>query len=364
MGTVPEYNLSAILSLMKKGLLRMACILIFSAFGSISIIVVLTILTKALTALPSLEELSPVSEMIIQPQNTLEEILFASLFGSNQNIRHIESEDAIVYEFDLQTDPKLGGAHVLRTWAGFPFTISITNTLSLLRETGMNLPNDTAAITESLLRTFILKTFGNVSVEDTITPLLQGVITLHVSNSGSLIEGEGATQELIDALHTAVFNKLPKEKITSRVLDRRFNSKDIRYDENLIEQRMSTFGGWDIQETRHIETGEGLYAARQGDKFLLTKNQYLLLEHIEGKHTDALSLPTVPGLTQARIVMGGRVNASNIVEILKESTFASLLTDADMDRYLQKFTGTVIWSLTERGKTGTLTIKGESRKPK
>ena len=105
------------------------------------------------------------------------------------------------------------------------------------------LPSDDALVLEGLLRKSIDRFGDGVSFEGDILPLLENAGSLQIVevDDGRELLLEGSTQKstelnaIVDRLHKSFTSTLPSVRVTTRRLDRRFASTDLRHDTSLIQ---------------------------------------------------------------------------------------------------------------------------------
>jgi len=143
---------------------------------------------------------------------------------------------------------------------------------------------------------------------------------------------------------------LPATRTVQRKLDDRFTAEDIRIDQSIITQEEHEHGHWQIRRTSH-EDGRTFVTASLGGTFVLANDMQALEQILE---RDArIVTPTGPSLIATVRLADGYAEEGALREL-----FPALLDeDVPFLPLLPEFTGTLLWSLEQRGPVTTLTVE-------
>jgi len=198
-----------------------------------------------------------------------------------------------------------------------------------------------------------------ISMEFDLAPLLQNAAFLALSRSASdarlrfLLMGEERPAILlrtVDRFHASVKAGLSSHVIRRRDLPEGYVSTTIEDDPTLAEEREERREGWSVRVTRRTDTGEGLWSAVSGDRFLFTNDERWLMQILRAP-APSLPLPAARGIT----VAGGSLRRSflqdalrGILEPVLPATFLEML-GIEGDR--------LVWTVGQDGDVTTVTVE-------
>ena len=123
-----------------------------------------------------------------------------------------------------------------------------------------------------------------VSARYDVLPLLEkDVIVQYVMQDGKqvpLLIASNTKKELIDRMHKAVFEQLPKGTIVERQLDN-FTARYLQGSTDDVATQASTINGYAVTITANPQTGEGLCTARRSGHTIISTNQNVCLQYVK-----------------------------------------------------------------------------------
>ena len=187
-------------------------------------------------------------------------------------------------------------------------------------------------VLESVLRSFTSKFGTSVSFTYDILELTKEPGALQLTQTGGSIvtvlsgaHAKGSTlNRIIDTLHQSFEATLPTTRVTSRILDQRFSTTDLRHDESIIQKSTEQIQDWWITGTRHIDQPNGLFTATRNNQFIISTNKAILLAALQTNDT-LITEPRLGTRTSEGFVDTAKLAAS-IKEILpKEAAILDTL---------------------------------------
>lgn len=177
------------------------------------------------------------------------------------------------------------------------FALSFANAADALDVWKKRLTANDAIILESLLRSTIKSLGADVSFTYDVVPLLSEPGVLQISASGSsttrMLSGTHAhtkkLSDILERMHTSYAATLNATEVTSRVLDARFSTTDLRYNDDMVQKVVEDHDGWFVESTKKTDAEDGLFTAIQGNAFIITDTKAALLDAI--RSSDPLPIP-------------------------------------------------------------------------
>jgi len=339
---------------MRYGILRTMGILLLSGLGSIFVIAVLFGLLRIVTIVRTSPppNANAISELPA-PTSQLHELLSALVrYDRTHVIIRSGSGMTIRKLYGNERDVTINARDRIRTFEETIALVSVSHLNTFWKGAQVTLTPETRTIVESLLRTFVYGTFGeNIGLESHLLPLIGGRMILHTTKSGAILMGEGALEKELTALHEAFRETLSTVRVTSRVLDKRFSAIDVRHDPSLIAQEKSRRHYWKIRETRHRESGEGIFTARQTSRFLLTTNKDLFDRFIDDDLPRTVSFAQKTVFPRETLVAGGWIDIDAVLKAEIAAPFRHFIPAS--------LSGTYLWTITEAGPVRTIKVKSE-----
>ena len=161
--------------------------------------------------------------------------------------------------------------------------ISLASPVAVWERIQKSLSAKQQIVLEGMERRYVQQWGDDISILD-IHALMKQPSTFHITASGGVMHFaiEGSENDLtkrehtLDRIHNSFAKTLPSSRITKRVLDQRFNSTDIRYDQTQITQEVEKDGDWTIRGTRTTEDPDGVFTATNGKRFIMSDNKETL----------------------------------------------------------------------------------------
>ncbi|PIR53990.1 hypothetical protein COU75_03095 [Candidatus Peregrinibacteria bacterium CG10_big_fil_rev_8_21_14_0_10_42_8] len=269
-------------------------------------------------------------------RNTIEHALLyrdSNYIGIQEEIDHIQ--------ISQETDQTFISAPLQdATLSGTIFRASIGEPTVVWKSVHQLLSKENTIIVDGIIQEKLTDWGNDISLEHDIMSLLSEPSTLHITESGGviniLIEGSVKnTQDrdrILDRIHSSYASILPTSTITRRVLDKRFSSVDIRHDESQITNSQFRNGNWTIRETLFQKNTHGMITATHKNNYLLSNNLHTIEEAITSIST------TSPQSTAGFIVNQGLIDLSKVQVLL-----TPILAPKDRKTSLEDFANTLQW---------------------
>jgi len=237
--------------------------------------------------------------------------------------------------------------------------IRLLNMAPLWRSMQETFDASAGLVTNGLLDAKVQNAFGEeVSFTENMQPLLQneGTLYLRRNESGSLLyalEMEN-DDDFAKKLHAAYAQQLPRIRTVEKMFDERFPSIDLRIDPSIVRQAEEQMNGWTVRTTRH-ETMSGGFFSMQKDSELVLGNDHAMLTELI--NDDKKAMPRGSTLTRGTLFAGGRLHTETVRSILENEMPG--FTFPLESPILSQLTGSVLWSLEQKGPVTTLLIQRE-----
>ncbi len=279
----------------------------------------------------------------------IERVLDATITGNNTSVQVEKSDDTVSVVAAKSVKPKTEAPDYVPHLEQSILTLILGNGSMSLASLLETLKEGDAIIVEAIVHSW-MERFGS----DDLLKLLESPSSVQLVASGTLVDvlvagSHGNTQSLhqtIERMQQDFAKRLPTARITTRVLDRRFTAKDIRYDPSQIRKDHLTISGWNVTRISSAKTNEELVTATIGKRFLVATDLELVERAIK-KKTRLL----LPGKTTWSIQTAGAVIELEAVATLLQRSFpveAKWLQNAG--------TGTLLLSSRWKGGMQTTTI--------
>lgn len=240
-------------------------------------------------------------------------------------------------------------------------TIRFANASHAIEKMLTETDDTTRSFVEGALRQLVEDAFGpNISFQFDILPLFEGPTSLHLglNESGTLlvaIEGVAHSSKDLDdrleVLYEGFKTTLPTTRVTQRTFDKRFSAQDIRTDDSLISEETTKHENWVINSLES-EDEKRFFTARRSATFVLSNDEDALMQILE--RSANITLPTSPSITSSIRISDGIIKTQELMAILEDEF--PILTEGSLLPFPLDFSGTVLWSVEQRGLITILTL--------
>jgi len=282
-----------------------------------------------------------------------EEIEYALLYGGTNVVGIEEANHRKTIRSKKQQNTRIS---IPQSAAYLPHSIvriSLAEPANVWERMQESLPVKQRIVLEGIERQFIQKWGDDISILD-IHALITQPSTFHITASGGVTHFaiEGSENDLtkrdhtLNRIHNSFAKTLPSSRMTKRILDQRFNSTDIRYDDTHITQEVEKDGDWTIRGTHAMQMQGGVFTATNGQKFIISDSIDTLKAVI---HTQK----TQEAVQQTGIVYSiGEIDQKEL-----QNWTATFLSSKDRTTLLREFPNTLFWQTIINGSVQQIIIQ-------